>query len=112
MLIMTYLATLGLDWDKLPEGSTVVDVGGGVGTSMVPLVENFPGLKIVVQDLPQTIQNARQVRSDRYFWLLSLTLHIHLVISSGPRRIRKQLQRRGYPWKVCRILGITAVVCD
>ncbi|TFL01412.1 O-methyltransferase [Pterulicium gracile] len=47
-----------LDWDKLPKGSTIVDVGGGIGSYMVPLVENFPDLKYVVQDLPESIENA------------------------------------------------------
>lgn len=50
----------GLEWGKLPKGSTVVDVGGGIGTYMAPLAENFPELKIVVQDLPKTIQNAHE----------------------------------------------------
>lgn len=57
---------LGLEWGKLPKGSTVVDVGGGIGTYMAPLAENFPELKIVVQDLPKTIQNAHEVRSNHY----------------------------------------------
>lgn len=55
--------SVGLDWDKLPKGSTIVDVGGGIGSYMVPLVENFPDLKYVVQDLPESIENAEAVRA-------------------------------------------------
>ncbi|KAJ3517445.1 hypothetical protein NLJ89_g507 [Agrocybe chaxingu] len=46
-------ASLGaFDWKGLPKGAVVVDVGGGVGTSALPLARDFPDLQIVVQDLP------------------------------------------------------------
>ncbi|KZT25154.1 O-methyltransferase [Neolentinus lepideus HHB14362 ss-1] len=52
----------GLGWDKLPPGSVVVDVGGGVGGQSLKLSRAYPHLNIVVQDLPATIYEAR------YFW--------------------------------------------
>ncbi|KAG6811474.1 hypothetical protein H0H92_007246 [Tricholoma furcatifolium] len=39
------------DWDTLPAGSIIVDVGGGVGSESLPLAREFPALEIVVQDL-------------------------------------------------------------
>ncbi|KAI5464393.1 putative O-methyltransferase [Mariannaea sp. PMI_226] len=42
----------GYDWSKLG-GATVVDVGGSSGHDAVHLANNFPNVKIVVQDLPK-----------------------------------------------------------
>ncbi|KAF7320605.1 S-adenosyl-L-methionine-dependent methyltransferase [Mycena chlorophos] len=44
-------------WATLPQGSRVVDVGGGVGTSCLTLAREFPGLKLVNQDLPGVWNN-------------------------------------------------------
>lgn len=38
------------DWDTLPAGSVVVDVGGGVGGATMPLAKHFNSLRFVVQD--------------------------------------------------------------
>ncbi|KAF9471449.1 S-adenosyl-L-methionine-dependent methyltransferase [Pholiota conissans] len=40
----------GYDWGALPKGSTVVDVGGGIGTQSLLISKAFPDLKLVVQD--------------------------------------------------------------
>ncbi|KAJ3739061.1 S-adenosyl-L-methionine-dependent methyltransferase [Lentinula detonsa] len=53
------------EWGKLPEGSKIVDVGGGVGSVLFPLAENFPELKLVIQDLPGVVDNARKVWTER-----------------------------------------------
>ncbi|KAJ8519047.1 hypothetical protein ONZ45_g3949 [Pleurotus djamor] len=55
-------AVLGAcDWQTLPDGALVVDVGGGVGTSALSLNSNFPSFNIVVQDLPAAINGAKNV---------------------------------------------------
>lgn len=38
-----------------------MDVGGGVGSVFFPLAEKFPELKLVIQDLPGVIDNAKKV---------------------------------------------------
>ncbi|OCH88902.1 O-methyltransferase [Obba rivulosa] len=49
----------GFEWDKLPEGSIVVDVGGGVGTTMQVLFDEHKHLKYVVQDREPVMADAR-----------------------------------------------------
>ncbi|KAK1229446.1 hypothetical protein PQX77_007494 [Marasmius sp. AFHP31] len=45
------------DWEKLPAGSLVVDVGGGIGSVTHNIVKSNPNLKFVVQDLPAVIED-------------------------------------------------------
>lgn len=49
----------GFDWAGLPEGSVVVDVAGNMGHCSIPIAETNPGIRIVVQDLPKIINNAK-----------------------------------------------------
>jgi hypothetical protein len=46
------------DWASLPEGSTVVDVGGAQGHVSFHLAERFPSLKFIVQDMPEVVEGA------------------------------------------------------
>ncbi|KAF5010177.1 hypothetical protein FDECE_3670 [Fusarium decemcellulare] len=46
------------DWKSLGE-STVVDVGGSSGSTATMLATSYPKLKLVVEDLPDPIKNAR-----------------------------------------------------
>ncbi|KAF2795491.1 O-methyltransferase [Melanomma pulvis-pyrius CBS 109.77] len=48
----------GFDWETLPPGATVVDVGGSGGHASVALASAFPNLNFIVQDLPETVANA------------------------------------------------------
>ncbi|KAF9457595.1 O-methyltransferase [Collybia nuda] len=48
------------DWNSLPKGSTVVDVGGGIGSSCEILYRAHPELRYVVQDLPATVEDGRK----------------------------------------------------
>ena len=50
-------------------GSTVVDVGGGVGIVALILAKAFPHLRYVVQDVEKVIMDAQKV-SLLYFSLL------------------------------------------
>ena len=47
----------------LDECDIVVDVGGGVGTVANRIVKKHPHLRVVVQDLPGTIEEAGKVKS-------------------------------------------------
>ncbi|KAK8016791.1 O-methyltransferase [Apiospora rasikravindrae] len=51
----------GYDWASLPQGSLVVDLGGGHGDAVVAVASKFPHLKFMVQDLPQTIATAPKI---------------------------------------------------
>ncbi|KAJ3725847.1 S-adenosyl-L-methionine-dependent methyltransferase, partial [Lentinula raphanica] len=46
----------GFDWASLPEGSLVVDVGGGIGVSSISIARAFPHLKCIVQDRSKVIE--------------------------------------------------------
>ncbi|KAF7321194.1 S-adenosyl-L-methionine-dependent methyltransferase [Mycena chlorophos] len=48
----------GFDWGALPSGSTVVDVGGGIGTFGIRIAKAHPQLKIVTQDRSSVIEHA------------------------------------------------------
>ncbi len=41
----------GFDWASLPDGATVVDVGGGAGHCSMAIAAANPGLRFIVQDL-------------------------------------------------------------
>jgi hypothetical protein len=51
----------GYDWMALPEGSTVVDIGGSHGDTAIAVTKKFPHLRFVVQDLENTIQTAPEI---------------------------------------------------
>jgi hypothetical protein len=40
----------GYAWENLPDGSLVVDVGGGIGSRSLALALRYPNLRFVVQD--------------------------------------------------------------
>lgn len=46
-------------WDKLPQDSTVVDVGGGRGSLLLEILRAHPHLKGVVQDREEVVPLAR-----------------------------------------------------
>lgn len=48
-------------WSDLPNGTTIVDVGGGVGSASMEISRAHPHLKFVVQDLPQVVQRGQEV---------------------------------------------------
>ncbi|EIN06260.1 S-adenosyl-L-methionine-dependent methyltransferase [Punctularia strigosozonata HHB-11173 SS5] len=47
-------------WHEL-SNATIVDVGGGVGGMCLDLAHNFPNMKFVVQDRPQTVIQAKEI---------------------------------------------------
>ncbi|KAL0952694.1 hypothetical protein HGRIS_006932 [Hohenbuehelia grisea] len=58
--------TSAIDWKALEPGSTVVDVGGNVGSVTLPIAKSFPHLHYVVQDLEHVIPEAKE------FWKANL----------------------------------------
>ncbi|GJJ06649.1 hypothetical protein Clacol_000843 [Clathrus columnatus] len=52
------------NWKKVPAGSVIVDVGGGIGTSQLCLAREFPYLKIIIQDLSPVVEEGFKVLHD------------------------------------------------
>ncbi|KAH9993365.1 O-methyltransferase [Russula vinacea] len=48
----------GYGWENLPQGSLVVDVGGGVGSQSLVLAQHHPHLRFVVQDRESVVGDA------------------------------------------------------
>ncbi|KAJ3537872.1 hypothetical protein NM688_g6604 [Phlebia brevispora] len=48
------------DWDSVPIGATFVDVGSGIGTVDIAIAKMRPDLKIVLEDRPQVIAQAKE----------------------------------------------------
>ncbi|KAJ6544755.1 S-adenosyl-L-methionine-dependent methyltransferase [Mycena vulgaris] len=47
-------------WASLPAGTVICDVGGGNGHATVMLLNAFPQLKIMVQDLPGVVEQGKE----------------------------------------------------
>ncbi|EKM76020.1 hypothetical protein AGABI1DRAFT_131738 [Agaricus bisporus var. burnettii JB137-S8] len=50
-------------WNKLPAGTIVCDVGGGVGDISVQLAKCYPTLHLILYDLPKQVEDA-----EKRFW--------------------------------------------
>ncbi|KLO06792.1 hypothetical protein SCHPADRAFT_677279 [Schizopora paradoxa] len=55
------LALTGYQWGSLPDGATVVDVGGGMGATSFRIAEAFPKLRFVVQDSLENTEKGKKV---------------------------------------------------
>lgn len=74
---------VGFDWQALPAGSLVVDVGGGVGSQTLTLAKAFNHLKYVVQDRAAVISGSA-VQVSLYLQSTSLMQTLNEVhLSSG-----------------------------
>ena len=56
----------GFDWAGLGEGSLIVDVGGGIGSTSMTLAKEFPHLRFCIQDRPKTVEHGITVGSFPY----------------------------------------------
>jgi len=54
-------STEGFDWKSLPQDALVVDVGGGVGSSSLQLLKQYPQLRFVIQERPKVIEDGKKV---------------------------------------------------
>ncbi|KAF9497029.1 hypothetical protein BDN71DRAFT_1588611 [Pleurotus eryngii] len=69
-----YAILHGFDWASLPPGSTIVDVGGGIGSTSMLLANEFAsiresgidlGLKFVIQDRPVVVKMGEKAWRDQ-----------------------------------------------
>jgi hypothetical protein len=56
---------IGFKWSALPEGSIVLDIGGGVGSTALPIIHANSHLRLIVQDTEDVLKNGPGVSS---FW--------------------------------------------
>ncbi|KAH7103685.1 O-methyltransferase [Auriculariales sp. MPI-PUGE-AT-0066] len=79
----------GFDWKALPEGATIVDVGGGVGSLSLVLANKLDKANVVVQDRPKVIPDAQKFWKDNKPDALAsgrVTLEAHDFFSPQPRK--------------------------
>jgi hypothetical protein len=55
------LYTAEFDWKSLPKGSPIVDVGGGIGNSVMAMLKLHPQLCAIVQGIPVIVTEAAKV---------------------------------------------------
>ena len=53
---------IGFSWEDLPQGSVLVDVGGGIGAQAVVVADAHSHIHVVVEDRAQVISTAASVR--------------------------------------------------
>ncbi|KAJ7911049.1 O-methyltransferase [Mycena leptocephala] len=56
----------GFDWSVLEEGAVLVDIGGGIGHLSLTIVKRYPKLRVVIQDLPHTVDEAKDHWTENY----------------------------------------------
>lgn len=54
--------SLGFDWQGLKRDAVVVDVGGGIGGQSMTLAQQYPNLRLVIQDREPVVKDAVGVR--------------------------------------------------
>jgi len=80
---------LDYPWDTLPAGTRVCDIGGNKGYVSMALLQKHAHLKVIVQDLPNVIEDAKKVRPSLQLtqvvtFVLLLTSH-QTVLGLGGR---------------------------
>src|ERR1700691_6362783 len=63
------LSSLDFPWKDIILGSTLCDVGSGVGAVSLDLAKAHPHLRITLKDQPQIIEWARDVRAAHHSML-------------------------------------------
>ena len=53
----------GFLWEQLPQGSILVDVGGGIGGHSIKVADAYPHICVVVEDREQVVSTAKEVSS-------------------------------------------------
>jgi ubiquinone/menaquinone biosynthesis C-methylase UbiE len=56
-------------WEDLPTGSTVVDVGGGIGSTTMVLAGRYENLNFVVQDREFVVEMGKKVCFHNLFYI-------------------------------------------
>ncbi|KAF7349727.1 hypothetical protein MSAN_01699500 [Mycena sanguinolenta] len=83
----------GFNWSGLPAGSVVVDVGGGTGQISLAIAWKNPSLRIVVQDLEDTIKNSKIYGNE------NLPSHVE------SRKVESQVHDFYTPQPVCSVIA-------
>ncbi|KAJ7872023.1 S-adenosyl-L-methionine-dependent methyltransferase [Mycena leptocephala] len=56
----------GFDWKQYPDGSLVVDVGGGIGSQCASLAKHYPQLSFAVQDRSPVIREGLEFWNSQF----------------------------------------------
>ena len=59
--LVTFKTSAGYTWGQLPEGSLIVDIGGGIGSKSLVLAQHHSQLRFVVQDREPVVRDAVEV---------------------------------------------------
>lgn len=51
----------GFKWDRLAHGSTIVDIGGGIGVSSLAIAKKYSHLKLIIQDRETVVKQGVKV---------------------------------------------------
>ncbi|KAI0741806.1 hypothetical protein C8Q80DRAFT_159135 [Daedaleopsis nitida] len=62
MIANVYETPVSFNWKDLPQGSVLVDVGGGIGVTAIAVANAHPHMRVVVEDLPQVVTITQAVR--------------------------------------------------
>ncbi|KDR66888.1 hypothetical protein GALMADRAFT_232294 [Galerina marginata CBS 339.88] len=54
------------NWEALPKYSLVVDVGGGLGVSIMPVARKYGDLNIVIQDQQKVVEAGKRLWLDKF----------------------------------------------
>ncbi|PPQ71483.1 hypothetical protein CVT24_011977 [Panaeolus cyanescens] len=88
-------------FDSLPAGTTLVDIGGGVGAIAEILLPEYPALKMVVQDLPPVVKAAEEKPSQiirKFMHEGRLSFRAHDFFTDQPEDLK------GASFLVCNVL--------
>ncbi|KAJ7151574.1 S-adenosyl-L-methionine-dependent methyltransferase [Mycena filopes] len=69
----------GYPWGLLPKDTIVCDVGGGKGQATLELLNAFPQLRIVVQDLPSVIEDGKEFLKNTFQMSCERKEHVQYV---------------------------------
>jgi O-methyltransferase domain len=79
----THDISLVYPWADLPEKTIICDVGGGNGHATLGLVKAFPHLSVTLQDLPEVIEQGKEV--GMYMTRPIRLMTIYLCLALGER---------------------------
>ncbi|KAG2417765.1 hypothetical protein HFD88_008984 [Aspergillus terreus] len=50
----------GVDWESIPAGGMLVDVGGSTGGAAIALAQAYPHIRFTIQDLPENVETGEK----------------------------------------------------
>ncbi|EJF57429.1 S-adenosyl-L-methionine-dependent methyltransferase [Dichomitus squalens LYAD-421 SS1] len=56
----------GFSWEDLPQGSVLIDVGGGIGAQSILVAQAHPHIHVVVEDREQVVSTAQSAWGPQY----------------------------------------------